>query len=359
MKNDRLWIRRHTDGLGDGEAWKNTGGATEALAGAIVTKYDIPAAEPKTSSVDVPGMNGVLDFSEVNGLFFKNRTITISVALTEAATFNFEGFKSVYLGRVVDIMVDIDPDLDGLQSILPYYTGRLSIKNDNGREQLREFDLVLDADPFMYTFVNSVESKNKENLAQVTEAAPVAHSASGATYERFPASQKIAVYGDDPGDSVIFKISVTNGWWYTFGAQIQGGEYTVQDSEGNDLGYYFIAPESYVYIKITTDATVRELIAIDDGGVTNYVEKYIATLTIPTLLFGGTSWEAGDKTDVPEMTATEGSRLIFNGKIVIISAGTRYDPACVIRPGENTMASTNASGLGSGKITIRHRIAIL
>lgn len=355
MRDDRLWIRIHTDGLGSGETWQNTGGMAETLAGAIVTSVNIPNAEPKTNTVDVPGMSGVLDFSEINGLFFKNRTITISMGLKEGATFNFSQFKKDYLGRVVDIMVDLTPNQDKYAANLPYYTGRLTIQNDNNRNTLREFDIVLDAEPFQYGPSHSSVLNNMRNILAVTDTVPEIFSLSNADCVRYPNAQKIMVQSDVPGGSVMFRETTVKGNTYVFGTQIQGGSYSVLDSEGNELGCQFAAPGTEIFIKVKTDGSNFGYIADENG---NMQGKYIAMLTFPTMVLGGVSWN-DVKTEAPEITASEDAHVLFDGKLVVVAAGTSVNPECVIHAGTTHIASTNASGLASGTVTIRKRRAYL
>lgn len=121
--------------------------------GLLVTGVNWPRAQPKTSSIDIPGADGSLDLSEVlrGEAVFQNVTATISVGVYDETLFDFSRFTNKYHGRRVNIRLGDDDDY--------YHVGRMRITGDDRRTWLiRKFTLTVDAEPYRYALrTKSVE----------------------------------------------------------------------------------------------------------------------------------------------------------------------------------------------------------
>lgn len=111
--------------------------------GLIQQNYDVGTAVPKTSNIDVPGMDGNYDTTEMlDGVKFKNRTIEWTFALYPGA--NWEEKKSLVSnlidGKRMQITLDDDPDY--------YYDGRITVKKHKSSKMLKQITVSADCKPY-------------------------------------------------------------------------------------------------------------------------------------------------------------------------------------------------------------------
>ena len=92
--------------------------------GLKLESINISFPEAKTDQVDIPGANGLLDLSEVNGqICYKNRTLTLNFSLfddyTEWHDLSSKIAKTLH-GKVIKCVLPDDPNY--------YYEGRFSLQ---------------------------------------------------------------------------------------------------------------------------------------------------------------------------------------------------------------------------------------
>lgn len=107
----------------------------------VVVTRSIAPAQPKTDTSSVMGMHGVLDYTEIDGVYYDNRQITVKVREVYRSL-AISRFKQAYSGQNVQICFSDDPEY--------YYEGRLTMTADNHAESFRTFAFSLDANPFKY-----------------------------------------------------------------------------------------------------------------------------------------------------------------------------------------------------------------
>lgn len=111
----------------------------------IQQSCEVGTAVPKTSSLDVPGMDGSYDTTEVlDGVKFKNRPIEWTFALYPGM--NWEQTKSLVSnlidGKRMRITLDDDPDY--------FYDGRITVKKYKSSNVLKQITVTADCKPYKY-----------------------------------------------------------------------------------------------------------------------------------------------------------------------------------------------------------------
>lgn len=115
--------------------------------------YSISAAEAQTYTIDIPGMDGVLDLTESLGdVKYKTRKINL--------VFNFIGkhdikmqhvseIKNIINGQTVKVVLDIDKNF--------YWQGRARVTFTNDSYWLSKIEIEIEVDPYKYEKVSSLE----------------------------------------------------------------------------------------------------------------------------------------------------------------------------------------------------------
>lgn len=120
----------------------------------IFITADIDFPDPKTETIDIPGANGELDFSEVltGDIVYKNRSISIEFEMID----KFENWRnkiseiSNYLhGKKFKIIFDDDPNF--------YYYGRLTVNDFKSNKSTGTITIEADVEPYKYDLFSSLE----------------------------------------------------------------------------------------------------------------------------------------------------------------------------------------------------------
>lgn len=120
----------------------------------VSAKIDNPVV--KTDTVDINANDGVLDFSEAQGLHYGNRNIEVTLRKIAGSTYNFDLFRRTYLGRMVNCRFEEVTPTTGRY----YYRGRLVDITDDYKADFRTITLTIDAQPFR----RSVDGETKANV---------------------------------------------------------------------------------------------------------------------------------------------------------------------------------------------------
>ena len=108
----------------------------------VSAKIDNPVV--KTDTVDINANDGVLDFSEAQGLHYGNRNIEVTLRKIAGSTYNFDEFRRKYLGRMVNCVFEEVTQTTGRYC----YRGRLVDITDDYKADFRTVTLTIDAQPF-------------------------------------------------------------------------------------------------------------------------------------------------------------------------------------------------------------------
>ena len=106
----------------------------------------------KTDTVDINTNDGVLDFSEAQGIHYGNRNIEVTLRKIASSTYDFDALRRKYLGQMVDCRFEVTSGY--------YYYGRLTDIVDDYQQDFRTITLTIDAQPFR----RSVTGKTKVNV---------------------------------------------------------------------------------------------------------------------------------------------------------------------------------------------------
>ena len=122
----------------------------------VLTKPEIPLPEPKTSTVDIKGANGLLDLSEAltGDILYNNRTIKLNFEMMDDTDFyDLISDISNYLhGRVVTVRLTKDEDY--------YYIGRASINNWECVKRKGIIVITVNCEPFKYAVQETIRTVN-------------------------------------------------------------------------------------------------------------------------------------------------------------------------------------------------------
>ena len=120
----------------------------------ILTSTNIGFPDPKTETIDIPGADGELDFSEVltGDITYKNRTISFEFEMIDS----FENWKnkiseiSNYLhGKKLKIILDEDSSF--------YYYGRLTVNNFKSNKSTGTISIEAEVEMYEYDLYSSLE----------------------------------------------------------------------------------------------------------------------------------------------------------------------------------------------------------
>ena len=121
----------------------------------ILLSVDIDFPNPKTETVDIPGTDGELDFSEVltGDIKYENRAISIELEMVD----KFENWRNKiseitnYLhGRKFKIILDDDPSY--------YYYGRLTVNDFKSNKSTGTIIIEANVEPYKYDLYSSLEN---------------------------------------------------------------------------------------------------------------------------------------------------------------------------------------------------------
>ena len=115
-------------------------------------KADIPLPEPKLSTVDIKGADGLLDLSEViaGDVKYNNRTVKLSFEMmNDDDYYTLISKIGNYLhGKNITFKLTNDEDY--------FYTGRATINSWECVNRLGKITITIDCDPFKYDVIESI-----------------------------------------------------------------------------------------------------------------------------------------------------------------------------------------------------------
>lgn len=112
----------------------------------ILSDKKIESPKAKTTTVEIPGADGVLDVSEYFGdIKYKNRTLSFdfSTIVPQSEFLNlFSTIQNAIHGKRIRIVLDDDPDF--------YYMGRISVSEWKADKNVGKITVDCDCDPYKY-----------------------------------------------------------------------------------------------------------------------------------------------------------------------------------------------------------------
>lgn len=131
-----------------------TGAFTDSSTqGLRIASFDFPKPEVKTTYIDVPGRNGLIDLSEslTGGPVYSNITGSITFIVLKGSGFDLKSFVNTYHGRIMRLYTDEDTT--------HYYVGRATVTARTLKlGSLQTFTLTVNAEPFLWDMTESSQS---------------------------------------------------------------------------------------------------------------------------------------------------------------------------------------------------------
>ena len=135
--------------------------------GMFMTDFSVSPPEPRTSYVDVPFRDGLLDFSTAltGGIVrYQNRTVTASFVTKDAAEDGwrerYHSFINAFHGRKEKLIFDYDPDY--------YYLGRVTCDASKDDQLIGAASITADCDPYKYKLSPTVKEFDVSGSLSVT-----------------------------------------------------------------------------------------------------------------------------------------------------------------------------------------------
>ena len=234
-----------------------TGAYTDAGAqGLRIASFDFPKPQVKTTYVDVPGRNGLIDLSEslTGRPTYQNINGSITFIVLKGASFNLKTFVNTYHGKIMRIYTDEDSS--------HYYIGRATVTNITLKlGKLRTFTLALNAEPFLW----STSDTNKTFSIYTGSTTGFTTSTSSNMASGYPSigTKKISLKAASAsGGSASFTVSIDASKLYVLACIMDDDAdyYTVTTGLGTFTGTQLIKPASgdttatvTLYTKATTN----------------------------------------------------------------------------------------------------------
>lgn len=125
----------------------------------VLTKADIPLPNPKTSTVDIKGADGVLDLSEVltGDILYNNRTIKLTFEMMDDTDYYslITEISNFLHGKKVTVTLTNDEDY--------YYVGRATINQWECVKRKGKIVIQVDCEPYKYAVIETVRTVNVTN----------------------------------------------------------------------------------------------------------------------------------------------------------------------------------------------------
>lgn len=306
----------------------------------VVSKI-IGSPMPKINAVSADGMNGIIDFTDAMGVYYNNRTISVTIQATNMEDItgltspSLDNFVRNYHGKVVDLSFE--------DNVTHYYTGRLSVTADDHKDRYRTITFAVDADPFRYaispTIVNIpiAANNNKVTAASLTTTNASANWVTG--YSR----RTLNVHSSN------VSIVTSNEWKVSFPVSglTANSEYVINYSA-----------TSGVEVKLYTSSSLTTEIAINDGvftatGASVYVcfvgTIRSATISNITVMQNPTrvTLHNGDKITCPSYeTLAQDVTIVKNGEQIVLPKDSSWTPYFGLLAGETEIyAVADAAGV--------------
>ena len=130
----------------------------------ILASKTIGTPSPKTETIDIPGGDGVLDFTEFFGATkYGNRSLSFefsSMVIPSEFMSQFSTVQNALHGKKMNIILDDDP---GWQ-----YTGRISVSEWKADRNIGKLVVDCDCEPYKYQISPTVITKSISGTSTIT-----------------------------------------------------------------------------------------------------------------------------------------------------------------------------------------------
>lgn len=302
----------------------------------------------KTDTVDINTNDGVLDFSEAQGIHYGNRNIEVTLRKIAGSNYDFDALRRKYLGQMVDCRFEVTSGY--------YYYGRLTDIVDDYQQDFRTITLTIDAQPFR----RSVNGKTKVNVT-VNAAGSLMPATSSATIETVASLGTMQYsYVDDkylgkdmviylPGSTALPRtgtlyltvtgLTANKKYKLAFAAPTNDGNITIRDA--SKTGTIIKANLNDAAEFTAMSSTIVLCFNVVYGNTQfNNISLFLADFTSVHL-------NNGDKVETPTYEAlTQDVVVNVDGKQISLSAGSTSNPYFTIpRGGCDITATGETAGI--------------
>lgn len=313
----------------------------------VVVSATVDNPATKTDTVDINTNDGVLDFSEAQGIHYGNRRIEVTLREIASSTYDFDAFRRKYLGHMVDCRFEVTSGY--------YYYGRLTDIVDDYQQDFRTITLTIDA----YPFRRPAGGKTKANVT-VNASGSLMPATSSATIETSSPTMMHYSYVDDTyfGKDMVIHLAgsvalPTNGTLYltvngltankkyklTFASPTNAGNITIRDASKTGTIIKGALKDSAEFT--TMSSTIVLCFNVTFGNTQfNNISLLLSDFTSTHLV-------NGDKIQTPTYEAlTQDVVVNVDGKQISLSAGSTSNPYFTIpRGGCDITATGETAGI--------------
>ena len=131
--------------------------------GLILSYKEIGSPEPKIETIDIPGGNGVLDFTDFFGAVkYQNRKLTFefSTMVPQSRFMSlFSDVQNALHGQKMKIILDADPEW--------YYFGRIAVSEWKAEKRIGLLTIECDCEPFKQSIYTTTIYKTVKSNATI------------------------------------------------------------------------------------------------------------------------------------------------------------------------------------------------
>lgn len=306
----------------------------------ILAEKTIGTPAPKTELIDIPGSDGVLDFTEYFGAIkYENRELSFEfstlVPQSEFMTL-FALVQNALHGQKMMISLDVDPEW--------YYIGRITVSEWKADKRIGKLTIDCDCEPYRYRMTSQAVNLTGRNLIDldagiITDEGVWTKDATGYTFTRRTGTG---------GSFVSWQVPVKKGQQYTFSADYTltirllyvykerlYGTLVAKVQSGQPA--IFTAEETGIYvfgIYVTSAATEGTFanIMLQEGGTVEAFEAYDATERQLAVAFSNTR-----KAAIPTVYVAKQMTVENGHNFATLAPGANVLPEFAFTMGENTL----------------------
>lgn len=306
----------------------------------ILAEKSIGTPEPKTELIDIPGGDGVLDFTEFFGeVKYKNRELSFEfstlVPQSEFMTL-FSMVQNALHGKKMMISLDVDPEW--------YYIGRITVEPWKADKNIGKITIDCDCEPYKHKMTSQAVNLTGRNLIDldagiITDEGVWTKDATGYTFTRRTGTGGSFVYWKVPvkkGQQYVFSAdyTLTTRLLYVYKDKLYG---TLVAKVQNGNPAVFTAEEAGIYvfgIYVTSAATEGTFanIMLEEGGTRGAFVAYDATERTVEAIFSNTRRPA-----VPTVYAAGSLTVETSATFITLAEGANALPEFTFQKGETTL----------------------
>lgn len=309
-----------------------------ATFGLILSSKEIAAPKVKTMSVDVPGADGVLDFTEYFGEpKYENRKLAFRfstmVPQSQFLTL-FSAIQNALHGQKMNITLDDDPEW--------YYTGRITVPEWKTSKRTGKLTVDCDCEPFKHKISSQTIALCGNNLLNLDSGKATAvgtwtKTETGYTFERGTGTGGSFVYFSVPvkkGQSYVFSADYGNaGTLYVYKDKLYGEQITKTNKgepavfTAEETGFYVFG----LYVVSSTTEAEFSNVMLKAGSAVGAYEAYDGTEKEVVAIFGNTR-----KNAVPSAYMTGAMSMESDSVFDTLTEGKQLLDSFIFKQGDNS-----------------------